>query len=97
MRNGFARRRRNCRPLPDGLWDVSRSLANTHANFQEANRCFFRQTVLPLGVRIGKSFARRLAQFGDGIRIVIDSDRIDALAADRAALWERVPNPRSSR
>ena len=66
---------------------------NTYANFQEANRCFFRQTVLPLAARIGNSFAQWLApQFGDGIRIVVDTDRIDALAADRAALWERVSN-----
>ena len=66
---------------------------NTYANFQEANRCFFRQTVLPLASRIGNSFAQWLApQFGDGIRIVVDTDRIDALAADRAALWERVSN-----
>jgi HK97 family phage portal protein len=66
---------------------------NTYANFQEANRCFFRQTVLPLAARIGNSFAQWLApQFGDGIRIVVDTDRIDALAADRAALWERVTN-----
>jgi HK97 family phage portal protein len=64
---------------------------NTYANFQEANRCFFRQTVLPLASRLGNSFAQWLApQFGDGIRMVVDTDRIDALAADRAALWERV-------
>jgi HK97 family phage portal protein len=66
---------------------------NTYANFQEANRCFFRQTVLPLASRIGSSFAQWLSpQFGDGIRIVVDADRIYALAADRAALWERVSN-----
>jgi HK97 family phage portal protein len=64
---------------------------NTYANFQEANRCFFRQTVLPLASRIGSSFAQWLSpQFGDGIRIVVDADAIDALAADRATLWERV-------
>jgi HK97 family phage portal protein len=66
---------------------------NTYANFLEANRCFFRRTVLPLASRIGNSFAQWLSpQFGDGIRIVVDTDRIDALAADRAALWERVSN-----
>jgi phage portal protein BeeE len=66
---------------------------NTYANFQEANRCFFRQTVLPLASRLGNSFAQWLApQFGDGIRPTIDTDRIDALATDRAALWERVSN-----
>jgi phage portal protein BeeE len=38
---------------------------NTYANFQEANRCFFRQTVLPLASRIGNSFAQWLSpQFG---------------------------------
>ena len=31
-------------------------------------------------------------QFGESIRIVVDADKIDALAADRAALWERVSN-----
>ena len=49
--------------------------------------------MLPLASRIGNSFARWLApQFGDGIRLTIDTDRIDALAADRAAMWERVSN-----
>ena len=49
--------------------------------------------MLPLASRIGNSFARWLApQFGDGIRLTIDTDRIDALAADRAALWERISN-----
>jgi HK97 family phage portal protein len=64
---------------------------NTYANFQEANRVFFRQTVLPLASRVGHALAQWLApQFGDGIRGAIDTDRIDALAADRFALWQRV-------
>jgi HK97 family phage portal protein len=66
---------------------------NTFANYAEANRSFFRQTVLPLATRVGCSLAQWLSpQFGEGIRVVIDSDRIDALAADRAALWQRVSN-----
>jgi len=64
---------------------------NTYANFAEANRVFWRQSVLPLASRIGAALAQWLApQFGDGIRLVIDTDRIEALASDRNALWERV-------
>jgi len=66
---------------------------NTFANYQEANRVFWRQTVLPLAQRIGAQLAQWLApQFGDGLRLVVDTDRIDALGADRAAQWERVRN-----
>ena len=66
---------------------------NTYANFQEANRVFWRQTVLPLASRIGTSIAQWLApQFGDGLRLVIDTDKIDALAVDRTALWDRLTN-----
>jgi len=66
---------------------------NTFANYAEANRSFFRQTVLPLAQRVGNALAQWLSpQFGDRLRVVIDSDRIDALAADRSALWDRVSN-----
>jgi len=64
---------------------------NTFANFAEANRVFFRQTVLPLAARTGNALAQWLAgEYGEGIRVEIDTDRIDALAGDRVALWERV-------
>jgi HK97 family phage portal protein len=64
---------------------------NTFANYQEANRVFWRQTVLPLAGRIADALARWLGPgFGDGIRLVVDADQLDALAADRTALWERV-------
>jgi HK97 family phage portal protein len=64
---------------------------NTYANYQEANRVFFRGTVLPLANRIVAALAQWLAPaFGDGLRLAVDTDRIEALAQDRAALWERV-------
>ncbi|MFZ5733500.1 MAG: phage portal protein [Pseudomonadota bacterium] len=64
---------------------------NTYANFQEANRVFWRQTVLPLATRIGASIGRWLSpQAGEELRVVVDTDRIDALAFDRVALWERI-------
>ena len=64
---------------------------NTYANFQEANRVFWRHTVMPLVTRVGAALAHWLApQFGDALRLVVDADRIDALAGDRAALWDRI-------
>lgn len=64
---------------------------NTYANYTEANRVFFRGTVLPLAMRIGASLTHWLAPaFGDGIRLVADTDNVPALAKDRAALWEQV-------
>jgi len=64
---------------------------NTYSNYQEANRVFWRQSVLPLASRIGCALTHWLAAaFGDGLMLAVDTDRIEALSADRAALWDRV-------
>ena len=64
---------------------------NTYSNYQEANRVFFRQTVLPLAGRIGSALTQWLAPaFGAELALAIDTDKVDALSGDRAALWERV-------
>lgn len=64
---------------------------NTYSNYQEANRVFWRQSVLPLAGRIACALAHWLSPvFGDGLSLAVDTDRIEALSADRAALWERV-------
>jgi HK97 family phage portal protein len=64
---------------------------NTYSNYQEANRVFWRQTVLPLAGRIGAALTQWLApSLGEGLRLAVDTDRIEALSPDRAALWERV-------
>lgn len=64
---------------------------NTYSNYQEANRAFWRQSVLPLAGRIGCAVTNWLAPvFGEGLVLSPDIDRIEALSADRAALWERV-------
>lgn len=63
---------------------------NTYSNYQEANRVFFRATVLPFASRIGAALSAWLAPAFGGVRISVDADRIDALSADRAALWGRI-------
>jgi len=64
---------------------------NTYSNYQEASRVFWRQTVLPLAGRIGAALAQWLQPaYGAGLALAVDADRIEALAPDRAALWERV-------
>src|SRR5262249_7483182 len=64
---------------------------NTYSNYQEANRVFWRQTVLPLATRIGCALAQWLAPvFGAELKLVVDPDRIPALSVDRAALWDMV-------
>jgi HK97 family phage portal protein len=64
---------------------------NTYSNYQEANRVFFRGTVLPLATRIAGALAQWLAPaFGGELRLVVDTDAVPALAKDRAALWEQV-------
>jgi HK97 family phage portal protein len=63
---------------------------NTYSNYQEANRAFWRATVLPLANRVCGALAQWLKPvFGD-VRLAIDTDRIEARSADRAALWQRV-------
>ncbi|MGE5534104.1 MAG: phage portal protein, partial [Acidobacteriota bacterium] len=63
---------------------------NTYSNYQEANRVFWRQTVLPLANRIGAALAQWLEPAFGNVTLAVDIDKIDALSADRAALWDRV-------
>jgi HK97 family phage portal protein len=66
---------------------------NTYANYQEANRVFWRQSVLPLAGRISCALTNWLAPaFGEGLVLAADTDRVEALSSDRSALWERVSN-----
>jgi HK97 family phage portal protein len=64
---------------------------NTYSNYQEANRVFWRQSVLPLASRIACALTHWLSPaFGTRLALAIDTDKIEALSSDRAALWERV-------
>jgi HK97 family phage portal protein len=64
---------------------------NTYANYQEANRAFYRLTVLPLVARIARELSAWLAPaFGEGFRLWYDADKVEGLAAERDALWARI-------
>ncbi|MBX6426723.1 MAG: phage portal protein [Variibacter sp.] len=64
---------------------------NTYSNLQEANRSLWRQTILPLANRVCSALSHWLSPaFGAALRITVDTDRVDALSADRAATWKRV-------
>ena len=64
---------------------------NTYANYQEANRTFWRQTVLPLVSRTAKALSGWLSPaWGAGLSLRPDLDAIDALSSEREALWARL-------
>jgi phage portal protein BeeE len=46
--------------------------------------------VLPLANRIGAALAQWLEPAFGNVTLAVDIDKIDALSADRAALWDRV-------
>ncbi len=64
---------------------------NTFANYAEANRTFWRQTVLPLAQRTAENLTNWLTPaFGEDLRLDLDTDQVDALAADRQSVWTRI-------
>ena len=64
---------------------------STHANYAEANRALYRQTVLPLVQRSHEALARWLGEaFAVDLTVALDLDAIEELSEDRARLWSRV-------
>ncbi|WP_339832176.1 phage portal protein [uncultured Parvibaculum sp.] len=66
---------------------------NTYANYREANRAFWRASVLPLLGRTARALTRWLGPHYEGgtkLRLWYDADAIEALSSEREALWERV-------
>ncbi len=63
----------------------------TYANYQEANRAFYRLTVLPLAARVTAKLAQWLGRFsGDNVELTPDLDQVSALSSERDAQWARV-------
>ena len=63
----------------------------TYSNYQEANRAFYRLTVLPLAQRVAASVSHWLSEHtADTVELRPDLDQVPALAAERDAQWKRV-------
>ena len=62
---------------------------NTFANYAEANRTFWRQSVVPLLGRVTEALTIFGPHFGE-VRVGYDLDQVEALSMDRDALWARV-------
>ncbi|MGI6245161.1 MAG: phage portal protein [Pseudochelatococcus sp.] len=64
---------------------------STYANYAEANRAFWRQTVIPLVRRTAQALAQWLSPaYGATLALEPDLDGIEALAGEREALWRRI-------
>ena len=63
----------------------------TYANYQEANRAFYRLTVLPLATKVMADLAHWLSGFaGEAVELKPDLDQVPALASERDQQWARV-------
>lgn len=63
----------------------------TYANYQEANRAFYRLTVLPLATRVAAAVSEWLSGMaGEALELKPDLDQVPALSAERDAQWKRV-------
>ncbi len=63
----------------------------TYANYAEANRAFYRLTVLPLVGRVTGALSEWLSGFaGEALELRADLDQVPALAGERDAQWSRV-------
>jgi HK97 family phage portal protein len=65
---------------------------NTFSNYQEANRAFWRQTVVPFVARVQKGFEAWLQPELGAFELRANLDGVDALAAERSAEWARIGN-----
>ncbi len=63
----------------------------TYANYQEANRAFYRLTVLPLVAKVSGALGDWLSGLGgEAVELKPDLDGVPALATEREAQWRRV-------
>ena len=63
----------------------------TYSNYQEANRAFYRLTVLPLVTKVTAALSEWLSLYaGEMVQLKPDLDQVPALAAERDSQWKRI-------
>jgi HK97 family phage portal protein len=60
---------------------------NTYSNYREASRALWRQTLLPLAGKILGGLSEGLRPWWPKLELLVDLDRVPALAEDRERLW----------
>ncbi len=63
---------------------------NTYANYKEANKALWRQTILPMMDKILGGIAQGLRGWMPGLELAVDLDAVPELADERNAYWERI-------
>lgn len=63
---------------------------NTYANYAEANRAFWRHTIIPLARRVTQSLGHFFSQTHADVALVCELDAVPALSEERRVLWERI-------
>ena len=64
---------------------------NTYANYQEANRAFYRQTVLPLSRRVAAALTGWLGwRWAGDLALTPDLEAVTALQSERESQWRRI-------
>lgn len=63
---------------------------NTYSNYQEANRAFWRQTILPFAQRLQAAMAGWTQGAFGAFELRLNVDALDALASERSAEWARI-------
>ncbi|MGR7993777.1 phage portal protein [Xanthobacter sp. ZOL 2024] len=88
-RNGAAREIALAVGVPPMLLGIPGD--NTYANYAEANRALWRQSVVPLMRRMAEGLATWLGPaYGPALELVPDLDQVEALSAERTELWSRI-------
>jgi HK97 family phage portal protein len=62
----------------------------TYANYREANKALWRQSILPLATKILDALAEGLQPWFAGLNLGIDLDQVPALSEDRERLWAQL-------